>query len=143
MQGWWLDTGKKEDLLTANTTVLDSEITTNIKGSVDPASKLQGRVRIGEGTVVTSSVIRGPCVIGKNCVINRTKIGPYTSIGDDTIATISHIEHSVILDHCELLRISLEDSLIADHTTIALTEDLHKTLNLSLGAYSEVRNDWK
>src|SRR3974390_1819969 len=62
---WWLDTGKKGDLLLANDTVLDAWLTHDVRGEVDAESRITGRVRIEEGARVVRSTIRGPVVIGK------------------------------------------------------------------------------
>lgn len=47
LSGWWLDTGKKDDLLEANRTILDSKLTPRIETAVDARSQILGRVRIG------------------------------------------------------------------------------------------------
>ncbi|HQP38024.1 MAG TPA: glucose-1-phosphate thymidylyltransferase, partial [Polyangiaceae bacterium] len=45
---WWLDTGKKDDLLLANDTVLDDWLESAQEGDVDQASRISGRVKIGK-----------------------------------------------------------------------------------------------
>ena len=56
----------KDDLLEANTTVLDSYTKYELEGEVTGKSQISGRVSIGKGSVVEDSVVRGPVVIGKN-----------------------------------------------------------------------------
>jgi glucose-1-phosphate thymidylyltransferase len=51
-----------------------------IEGEV-VSSKIEGRVEVGKGTKVLNSVVRGPSVIGENCLIENSYIGPYTSVG--------------------------------------------------------------
>ncbi len=102
LNGWWLDTGKKDDLLAANRVVLDDILQRNIKGEVDSQSEIDGRVEIQPGAKIVSSIIRGPVSIGKDCLIKDSFIGPFTSIADQTIIEHSSIEHSVILENCSI-----------------------------------------
>ena len=48
---------------------------------------------------IINSEIRGPCIIGKDCLIQDSFIGPYTSIGNGTKIINSSIEHSIILEN--------------------------------------------
>lgn len=110
---WWLDTGKKDDLLLANATVLDSWLTSSNAGNVDVESKISGRVRIEEGAVIERSTIRGPVVVGRNARVVDAHIGPFTSLGDHVIVERSAIEHSVVLEGSSITDIGrLEDSLV-------------------------------
>jgi len=135
---WWLDTGKKDDLLAANTTVLDSWCTTDIRGSVDRASVVQGRVQVGAGTVIENCRIRGPVVIGERCRLRNSFIGPYTSVGDDAEIVDSTIQHAVLLEHCRLHRIDrLEDSLVGRNVSLA-SRGSQGLYRMSLGDDSDV-----
>ena len=49
---WWLDTGKKDDLLTANAIVLDEWLKSGIDGKVDEKSKVLGRVSVGKDSII-------------------------------------------------------------------------------------------
>lgn len=135
---WWLDTGKKDDLLTANAIVLDEWLKGSINGSVDSASKLLGRISVGKGSVIKSSTIRGPVVIGENTTIEDSFVGPYTSIGNNVRIKNSSAEHSVIMDGSELRDIErMEESLIGRRVTL-LRNSRHKALRLMLGDDSVV-----
>ncbi|MCX8037188.1 MAG: glucose-1-phosphate thymidylyltransferase [Candidatus Sumerlaeia bacterium] len=117
---WWLDTGKKDDLLSANTVVLDEWIQHDIAGEVDKESRISGRVAIEAGARVTASTIRGPVVVGSGAVIENSFIGPYTSIGRGVRILRSVVEHSVILDNSEVREVDrLEDSLIGRGVVVA------------------------
>jgi len=136
---WWLDTGKKDDMLTANVIVLDELLKAGIEGDVDDKSHILGRVSIGKGSVVRESKIRGPVVIGENTVIENSFIGPYTSIGNGVKIIKSSAEHSVIMDGSELREIErLEESLIGRNVRIYRNNKMHKALRLMIGDDSVV-----
>jgi len=136
---WWLDTGKKDDLLTANAIVLDEWLKGNISGTVDGASRLLGRVAVGRNSVITGSTIRGPVVIGENTVIENSFIGPHTSIGNNVRIIKSSVEHSVIMNESELRDIErLEESLVGRRVKIIENRKTHRALRLMLGDDSVV-----
>jgi glucose-1-phosphate thymidylyltransferase len=134
---WWLDTGKKDDILYANAKILDEYIAQEIKGEIIE-SKVEGRVTIQNGAKIINSTVRGPAIIGENCLIEKSFIGPYTSIGNNTQITESSIEYSVILENAQIKGVErLEESLIGRNTKIVKNQK-HKTLKLNIGDYSEV-----
>lgn len=136
---WWLDTGKKDDILTANAIVLDEWLKNIIDGSVDDSSKILGRVAIGKGSVIKKSTLRGPVIIGENVEIESSFIGPYTSIGDNVKIVKSSIEHSVIMNDSELREIErIEESLVGRRVLITKNNTSHKALRLLLGDDSVV-----
>jgi len=113
LEHWWLDTGKKDDLLSANFVVLDEWITRSIRGEVDKASHVTGRVSIEAGAHVVASTIRGPVIVGGRALVENSFIGPFTSIGDGVRIVNSVVEHSVLLANSEVRDIDrLEDSLV-------------------------------
>lgn len=124
--GWWKDTGKPEDLLEGNQLILTemkSEEMTN-EGNVSPNAIVQGKVKIGKGTVIGERVlIRGPVVIGENCVIKNAYVGPYTSIGNDVKIANTEIEHCVVFDGVDInCSKRIVDSLIGQNATIFSAE---------------------
>jgi glucose-1-phosphate thymidylyltransferase len=129
LDGWWLDTGKKDDLLEANRVALGDFVRRDIKGEVNAASQVEGRVEIGHGTTVENSIIRGPVSIARDCHIRNSLIGPFTSIGPGTTIEDSSIEHSVILEDCYICRIRpLADSIIGRCTKVTKREKPGKVM---------------
>jgi glucose-1-phosphate thymidylyltransferase len=134
---WWLDTGKKDDILFANAKILDEYIKQEINGEIIE-SKVEGRVAIQENAKIINSTIRGPAVIGENCTIQNSFIGPYTSIGKQATIIESSIEYSIILESAFIKGVKrLEESLIGRNTKI-IKNQKHITLKLNIGDYSEV-----
>jgi glucose-1-phosphate thymidylyltransferase len=133
LETWWLDTGKKDDLLTANAIVLDEWGKKLLRGTVEKSSKIIGRVALDHDSIIKASTIRGPVVIGKNTIIENSIIGPHTSIGDDVRIINSSVDHSVIMDGSEVLDIErMEESLVGRRVKIH-KNSRHKTLRLMLG----------
>ncbi len=139
LDGWWLDTGKKDDLLQANNVVLDEYIKRQIDGNVDSQSQITGRVTIGPGAIIKESIIRGPVIIGRDTEVFNSFIGPFTSIGNNVKISDSVIEHSVILNNSILRGIDrLEDSLIGKGTKVVKKNTHHKALRLMVGDDSSI-----
>jgi glucose-1-phosphate thymidylyltransferase len=117
--GWWKDTGKLEDMLEANRMVL-SRAKRHLRGEVDAASKVEGEVILGEGSVVKNSLLRGPLIIGARCQIENSYVGPFTAIYDDVVLRNSEIEHSIVLERCRIqdIPVRIEASLIGKEVRI-------------------------
>ena len=128
LEGWWLDTGKKDDLLEANRVVLDQFVKRNVRAEVDGSSQITGRVVIEEGAVIVESTIRGPVTIAGGCQIRHSFIGPFTSIASGTVIEYSRVDHSVILENCLISKIEhLEDSVIGRGTEVKRRGDFNTT----------------
>lgn len=139
LKSWWLDTGKKDDLLEANRVVLDECARREIRGAVDGESRVVGRVLLGEGTRVSRSEIRGPVAIGTGTVIEDAFIGPYTSIGRECVITRSVLEHSVVLDGSRLEGVErLEDTILGRNAVVRRLSENHHALRLMIGDDAEV-----
>jgi glucose-1-phosphate thymidylyltransferase len=137
LNSWWLDTGKKDDILSANAKILDEYIQRDIKGNV-VNSVVDGRVKVEAEAKVINSTIRGPCIIGRNVLIENSFIGPYTSVGDNSVILNSNLEYCVIQECVTIKDVErLEDSLIGKNAKV--NRNLrNRTIKLHVGDYSEV-----
>jgi glucose-1-phosphate thymidylyltransferase len=137
LDSWWLDTGKKDDILSANAKILDEYIELDVKGTVTN-STIDGRVKVAPDAKIINSTIRGPCIIGKNTYIENSFIGPYSSIGDNSKIICSNIQYCVIQDSVTIKDIErLEDSLIGKNAKVNRNER-NRTIKLHVGDYSEI-----
>ncbi|MDE0613531.1 MAG: glucose-1-phosphate thymidylyltransferase [bacterium] len=138
LDGWWIDTGKKDPLLECNRLVLDT-VVRRLEGAVDDASKVEGRVVISEGAKIVNSTVRGPAVIGANTRIENTFIGPYTSIGDECVVVDAELDHSVVLEGCRIDGIGrITDSLIGQHVQVTQSPERPQASRLMLGDHSHL-----
>ncbi|MCL6558619.1 MAG: glucose-1-phosphate thymidylyltransferase [Firmicutes bacterium] len=139
LDGWWLDTGKKDDIIEANRVVLDEYTKRRIEGEVDAESSLNGRVAVGRGSRIIRSTVRGPVVVGENSVIQDSFIGPFTSVGNRVVMAGVDIEHSVVLDGCSLEHLGpVEDSLIGSNARLSKAGSTRRTLRFFIGDDCEI-----
>jgi glucose-1-phosphate thymidylyltransferase len=138
-RGWWIDTGEPGEMLEANDLVLD-EIEPRIEGYVDRDSRVNGKVTIEKGAEIINSRIRGPAIIGEDTRIVNSYVGPFTSIYHDVLVENSEIEHSIVLEHSQILDIPyrIEDSLIGRESVIRRSPIKPKALKMTLGDHSNV-----
>jgi glucose-1-phosphate thymidylyltransferase len=137
LNSWWLDTGKKDDILSANAKILDEYMERDIKGNITN-SNIDGRVKIEAEAKITNSTIRGPCIVGKDTVIENSFIGPYTSIGNGSKILNSNLDYCVVLENVTISEINrLEDSLIGKNAKVTKNQR-NRTIKLHIGDYSEV-----
>lgn len=140
LEGWWLDTGKKDDLLAANQIILDTLVEKNIQGTVDERSKISGRVTIGPHSQVINSVIRGPVAIGPNCHLENCFIGPYSSIAEGVKIKGADLEHSVVLQGASIVAVEqrIVDSVIGKNAKIFPAPRRPQALRFLIGNDSQV-----
>lgn len=100
ISGWWKDTGKPYDLLEGNQLVLSDLDPKNEAEIVEDTVSLQGKVSLGKGTkVYGKTFIRGPVIIGENCVLRDCYIGPFTAIGNRCEISGAEVEHSIFMEN--------------------------------------------
>jgi glucose-1-phosphate thymidylyltransferase len=139
VDGWWLDTGKKDELLDANRIVLGG-LERRIEGDVDDASELVGAVVVEAGAQVRRSIVRGPAVIGADTRLVDAYVGPFTSIGAGCCLERTEVEYSVLLERCTVTDLPrIEGSLLGREVSITLGERKPSAYRLMLGDSSEVQ----
>ncbi|PWT97675.1 MAG: glucose-1-phosphate thymidylyltransferase [Candidatus Melainabacteria bacterium] len=140
LQSWWLDTGKKDDMLEANRVVLDEMNDVSMLGDLQEGSRISGRVRIGKGSILKNCTVRGPAMIGDDCVLEDSYVGPFTSIGDRAQVTHAEIEHSILRENCQILDFHgrIEDSLIGVNVELTRSNFKPVAFRLMLGDDSKV-----
>ena len=138
-EGWWIDTGKPVDMLSANDHVLE-EVKPHVDGSVDAASKVDARVTVERGAQIVNSVVRGPAIIGENTRILNSYVGPFTSIYHDVVIENSEIEHAIVLEHSRISHVGarIQDSLIGRNAVVTHTERKPRAIQFNLGDYSQI-----
>ena len=137
--GWWKDTGKPVDLLEANRLILDN-IAPSIEGSVDASSDVAGKVIIEKGAKIVNSKIRGPVIIGRDCIVEDSYVGPFTSVGDRTRIQNSEVEYSILLRDCRIVSVGIriEGSILGNDVEILKASGKPKVHRFMIGDQSRV-----
>jgi glucose-1-phosphate thymidylyltransferase len=140
IDGWWLDTGKKDDLLEANQIVLDTRLQSEMAGEIDPQTQISGRVKIGAGSKLVNCKIRGPVTIGSDCHLENCFIGPYTSIADQVTLIEADLEHSVILQGAKVVGVHqrIVDSVVGQRAQVKVAPQRPRALRFMIGDDSQI-----
>ena len=141
VEGEWIDTGKHDDLLTANRLILESLPHDVAGGTVDAASKIEGRVTLQAGATIVNSHISGPAIIGERTRVENAYIGPFTSIGPDCEVRDSEISGSVVMEGTSVagLEHRIEQSLIGRNVELRSIDAKPYSYRVVLGDYSKLR----
>ena len=111
LDGWWIDTGKKDSLLRCNELVLDT-VLPSVEGTVDGQSTLGGPVRVDRGAEVVDSTLVGPLLVGSGARISGSTVGPYVSVGVDCRISRSTVERSVLMEGSRVADVGLLTSSV-------------------------------
>jgi glucose-1-phosphate thymidylyltransferase len=141
LEGYWIDTGKMEDILSANRQVL-----TGLVPSIDPTAEiapdavLQGQVTVQAGAVIRSSIVRGPALIGERARIENAYVGPFSAIYHDVTIENSEVEYCIVLEHSRIANVPtrVEASLIGRYSEVQASAMKPRAHKLMLGDYSKV-----
>jgi glucose-1-phosphate thymidylyltransferase len=121
--GYWADTGTLEGLLECNQVLLD-KITPDLRGAVDRLSRISGPVIVEEGAEVTRSMITGPAIIGAGSTIEDSRVGPYTSLGNDCHLWGAGVEYSILLDQASVRGVrTIQGSIIGRAGDVRQNQD--------------------
>ena len=113
----WLDCGNKETVIYTNQRILEHN---------------NGLEIIPESANIDNSVIIQPSYIGKGASIKNSVIGPYVSVGDNSIIEHSVISNSVIQNDTIITDASLHNSMIGN-----FVEYQGRKTEISIGDYSK------
>ena len=116
----WMDCGKKDPTVDTNKQTLVFEYAA-------------GKNLVSSDVVLNNSEIIQPCYVGKNLVLTDTKIGPYVSIGKNSIVVNSTIVNSLIQTNVEISNANLNNAMIGNYAKYNA-----KYSSVSIGDYTEL-----
>lgn len=137
ISGYWKDTGRTEDMLECNRTVLEG-LEPRQDGTVTD-SEVIGRVVIEAGAVVSNSRILGPAIIGAGSRIEDSYIGPFTSIAPGCVLEHTEITYSIVLSDSQIRGVHrIDASLIGREVSIRPPSGPGGVCRLVLGDHSQI-----
>jgi len=116
----WMDCGKKDPTVDTNKKILGFE-------------EAKGNNLVADSIVLENSEIIQPCYIGENVVLKNTTIGPYVSIGENSLVEDSQIRNSLIQTNVHISNASLDNAMIGNHATYN-----GNFTSVSIGDYTEL-----
>ncbi len=119
----WLDCGNK------NATVLTNQ-------RILKLSRENGL--ISKTLKSKDSTIAKPCYIGENVRIVNSVIGPFVSIGDNTVIENSHIINSIIQTNAKIISANLDNSMIGNFVEYKGKGPGEESRDVSIGDYSVI-----
>ncbi|MBI5794323.1 glucose-1-phosphate thymidylyltransferase [Candidatus Uhrbacteria bacterium] len=127
--GWWKDTGTPDALIEGNALIMDDMGREEfcVHCDVPMETQIQGMVTIGKGSRVgPDCLIRGPVVIGEDCEITNSYIGPYTAIGNRVKIRNAEVEHSIVFAGATIdTTRRIVNSLIGQDATLVDSQRTH------------------
>jgi glucose-1-phosphate thymidylyltransferase len=125
LDGWWIDTGKKDPLLACNRLVMD---------------RLDGdQVVVDDGAEVVDSILVGPVVVATGSRIVGSTVGPYVAVGGDCNIERSTVEHSVLMEGASVVDLDcLTASVLGREAEVTGIPGETVGLSLLLGDHSVV-----
>ncbi|WP_306012730.1 MULTISPECIES: sugar phosphate nucleotidyltransferase [unclassified Allomuricauda] len=75
----------------------------------------EGENMIADSVTQENANIVEPCFIGENVVLKNTTIGPYVSVGANTVVENSTIKNSLIQNHSRIINANLDNAMIGNH----------------------------
>ncbi|MDO5978806.1 sugar phosphate nucleotidyltransferase [Flavivirga spongiicola] len=99
----WMDCGNKAITIETNQRMLGFLKADNQEQLVSPSTKLD------------NSTIIEPCFIGENVILKDSTIGPYVSIGSNSMIENSSVKNSLIQTNTTIKNANLDDAMIGNH----------------------------
>ena len=99
----WMDCGNKDITIETNQRMLGFLKADGEEQLVANSAKLE------------NSKIIEPCFIGENVVLKNTTIGPFVSVGNDSLIENSTVKNSLIQSHTNIKNANLDQAMIGNH----------------------------
>src|ERR1019366_5869991 len=116
----WLDCGNKDSTVYTNQRILEFN---------------KGKNLVSKTHTSLNSVIIAPCYIGENVKLINSVVGPYVSIGNNSVIEDSVIKNSIVQTHAKISFANIHNSMFGNYVDFK-----NSNSELSMGDYSTQHN---
>lgn len=116
----WMDCGNKNVTVQTNSKVLE-------------LAQQDGINMTSDDVVLDNSKIIQPCFIGKNVILKNTTVGPFVSLGENSVVENSTIQNSLIQTNVNITNANLDNAMIGHNSKYN-----GKFTSVSIGDYTEL-----
>ena len=116
----WLDCGNKDSTIHTNQRILEFN---------------KGNGLVSKTYTSVNSVVIEPCYIGENVKLINSVVGPYVSVGNDSIIEDSIVKNSIVQTNTKISSANIRNSMFGNHIDFK-----NHYLELSMGDYSIQHN---
>ena len=113
----WLDCGNKDATVYTNKRILEHK-----------AAGLKSQIPNPKSQIIQ------PCFIGENVLIVNSTVGPYASIGDNTVIENSTVENCIVQTHTKIKNAKLSNAILGNYVEFSGTSS-----DASIGDYSTIK----
>ncbi|TAI47500.1 sugar phosphate nucleotidyltransferase [Flagellimonas allohymeniacidonis] len=117
----WMDCGNKDVTVETNQRML---------GFLEK----DGEELVAPTVILENANIVEPCFIAEDVTIRNTTVGPYVSVGANTVLENSTIKNSIIQSNTKIMNANLDNAMVGNHVVFD-----GKFETVSLGDYSEMK----
>jgi glucose-1-phosphate thymidylyltransferase len=114
----WMDCGNKDNVLETNARILDLS---------------QAESQVSSQAKIVDSIVIQPCYIGPGTEVRQSVVGPYVSIGANSVVHNSILSDTIIQTDSQIRYANLSHAMIGSHTQVLRTPEV-----LNIGDYSAV-----
>ncbi|MBD0402166.1 sugar nucleotidyltransferase [Flammeovirga sp. EKP202] len=115
----WLDCGNKDAIVNTNQRYL---------------TYIQEQELVHDSAVLDNVVLVSPVYVGENAKISNAVVGPFVSIGENTIIENSVVQNSIVQEDSDIRRVNIENSVVGNHVVYR-----GRSKDLSIGDFTSVK----
>lgn len=115
----WLDCGNKDAIVNTNQRYL---------------TYIQEQELVHDSAQLDNVVLVSPVYVGENAKISNAVVGPYVSIGENTIIENSVVQNSIVQEDSDIRRVNIENSVVGNHVVYQ-----GRSKDLSIGDFTSVK----